>query len=301
MSELIENYISDLALMVRVADSGGFSAAAKLTDIPQATISRRIAMLEERLNVRLFDRTTRAVALTEPGKRAYAHAKLMVQRGEAATTELDSMNLEPSGHLKIACPVVLGQAFIGDIAARFMEKYTSVEVKIYMTTREVNIIEEGFDIAFKIGPLKDSNLALTRLTPAKRGLYATRDYLTNSPAIEHPEDLERHRILKLSHSLGFANIALVREGHTKEIKLKVLMASNDVQPIKAAVSKGIGIGMLPRFSVTDEVAAGDLVEVLPDWKLPEVNVSALTPSHRGTLPCVRAFLNLTKQILRENS
>ena len=123
MNGLVDPLLSDLALLVRVSDSGGFTAAAKLTKIPQATVSRRIAMLEQSLQVRLFDRTTRRVALTPAGQQVYRHAKLMLEQGEAAASSLRALQERPSGTLRVTCPIVLGQVYGGYLAAVYPGEY----------------------------------------------------------------------------------------------------------------------------------------------------------------------------------
>lgn len=301
MNGSIDQMIADLALVVRVADAGGFTAAAKLIGIPQATISRRIALLENKVGVRLFDRNTRSISLTAAGRRAYEHSKLMVQQAEVVAYGLKDLRESLAGDLKIASPVVLGQAYIGDVAACFMEVNPRVEVKLYLTTRDIDIIDEGFDIVFKIGKLPDSGLALTRLPAAKRGLYVTPEYCDT---VKHPlelDDLVSHNLLTLGTKLDSSEVIFVRGDEVQNLKLKPRLVCNDVQALKSATLRNLGVGMLPRFSVTNEIADGTLVELLPEWRPRDVEVSAVTPSHLGALPSVTAFLKLTKQRLKEST
>jgi len=298
MNDLFDSLLSDLALFVRVADNAGFSAAARITGIPQATVSRRIAELEKRLEVRLFDRTTRTVALTEPGRRMYEHAKLMVEQGEAAVSTLHAMQAHPSGVLRVTSPVVLGQAVVQHIVADYLATFPEVSIKLELTGRRVDIIEEGFDIAIRVGDLPDSGLALTRLGEATSGLYASPTYLETSEAIETPEQLQSHPVLLPGVWSDRAQINLTKIDHNVDLDVVPRMVCNDVQPILLATLQGMGVSQLPAFTAQAALKSRQLVPVLPEWKLPTTQINGLTPAYRGTLPAVREFILLAKKQLR---
>lgn len=298
MDGLVDPLLSDLALLVRVSDSGGFTAAAQLTKVPQATISRRIAMLEETLQVRLFDRTTRRVALTPAGQQAYRHAKLMLEQGEAAAASLRALQDRPSGTLRVTCPIVLGQAFVDDIAAEFMTAHPEVRIRMELTGRRIDLIEEGFDIAIRVGRLPDSNLAVTRLASARTGLYASPNYVQSYPPIEAPPDLQAHDVLIYAGSLDPRSLTLSRDEISETVSAPVRMACNDPLPVLTAARRSLGIAELPRFVATGDVASGTLVELLTDWRMAETEINALTPSFRGALPVVREFRDLARKMLR---
>lgn len=298
MNGLVDPLLSDLALLVRVSDSGGFTAAAKLTKIPQATVSRRIAMLEQSLQVRLFDRTTRRVALTPAGQQVYRHAKLMLEQGEAAASSLRALQERPSGTLRVTCPIVLGQAFVDDIAAEFMAAHPDVRIRIELTGRRVDLVEEGFDIAIRVGKLPDSNLAVTRLASARTGLFASPAYVENHRPIEKPADLCSHEVLIYAGSLDPRTLTLSQNGIGETVSAPVRMACNDPLPVLTAARRSLGIAELPRFVATTDVANGTLVELLAEWRMAETEINALTPSFRGTLPVVREFRDLARKMLR---
>lgn len=300
MNGLIDAMLSDLALFVRVSDSGGFTAAAKLTRIPQTTVSRRIAVLEDKLQARLLDRTTRRVALTPAGQQVYEHSKRMLEQGEAAAASLEAMQARPKGMLRLTCPVILGQAFVGDIAAQFMALNADVRIKLELTGRRVDMVEEGFDIAIRVGRLPDSSLAVTKLTTARTGLYASPDYLANHGPITAPSNLAAHPMLVFGSSSDARHIVL-RKGDTSEtVAAQVRMTCNDPIPPLTAAKRSLGIVELPQFVATFDVVRGTLIELLPDWRMTETEINALTPSYRGTLPAVREFLDLAKHQLRSS-
>lgn len=299
MSELIDDALTDLALLVRVADNGGFTAAARLTGIPQATVSRRIALLEKRFGTQLLHRTTRRVSLTQAGQRIYDYARLMLDQAEAAAAAVAALQSEPTGALRIVAPVILGQVFIGDIVADFMARYPKVSVKLELTGRQVDIVEESVDIAIRVGRVRDSALRLNHLGSASTGLYAAPQYLSASPEILNPADLSSHPVLSIGLSLDPKPLTLRCSNQLEVIPLQARMACNDTIPLKKAAIAGLGIAILPRFSVADELVSGELVEVLPEWKTPTATVSALTLSSRGALPIVRLFLEAMQHQLQE--
>jgi DNA-binding transcriptional LysR family regulator len=298
MNDLIDPLLTDLALLVRVADAGGFTAAAQLTKIPQATVSRRIAALELKLDARLLDRTTRTVALKEPGRRVYEHAKRMLEQGEAASAALRAMQAAPTGSLRVTCTVMLGQAFVKDIVTEYMETYPEVSVKLELTGRRVDIIEEGFDVAIRIGKIPDSGLAITSLGQARSGLFASPAYLETAETITRPLDLAKHPFLSNGVSLENRALTFDRDGVVEKVEVTPRMACNDAQPILAATLKGLGVGRVPTFVAARDVEAGTLVRVLDGWSLPPTTLSGLTPSYRGTLPAVSQFLALAKERLK---
>jgi DNA-binding transcriptional LysR family regulator len=299
MNGLIDDRLTDLALLVRVHETGGFTAASRTTGHPQATVSRRISQLEARLGVRLLNRTTRSVALTDAGQRVYELARAMLDQAEVISSVTQGLLAEPSGNLRVVAPVILGQAFVGDVMAEFMTLHRKVLVKLELTSRRIDLIEGGFDIAIQIGRTADSSLALTGLGTVRTGLFASPAYLHESASITEPSDLLHHDVFSIGLSLSKGVLRFQLGDRQEIVSPRKRMASNDVQPLLAAASSGIGIAVLPTFTGRKSVENGTLQEVLPAWRMPAVNVSALTPSTRGALPSVREFLVLMKRRLAE--
>ncbi|WP_299589546.1 LysR family transcriptional regulator [uncultured Tateyamaria sp.] len=299
MNELIDASLSDLALLVRVKDNGGFSAAARITKIPQPTVSRRIATLEERVGVRLFNRTTRSVVLTEAGERVYLHAKQMLEQAEAVATALEEMNARPSGTLRLTCPVIIGQCLINEVLAQYIATYPEVRIKLEATARRVDLIEEGYDIAIRVGELPDSGLAMTPLGAAETAFFATPDYLAKATPIKGPNDLPAHPLFLFSGTLEPSVLQFSRADKKMTAELTPRFACNDVTPILNTTLRNSGLAQLPRFAVQRELSTGALVDVLPHWRLPPADINALTPSFRGSSPAVKAFLAMAKEGVRD--
>jgi len=299
MDELIDTSLADLALLVRVKDSGGFSAAARLTKTPQPTVSRRIAGLEDRVGVRLFNRTTRSVVLTDAGERVYLHAKQMLEQAEAIATALEEANARPAGTLRLTCPVIVGQCLISEVLTQYIAAYPEVRVKLEATARRVDLIEEGYDIAIRVGELPDSGMALTRLGLATTAFFATPDYIAAASPIRAPTDLGAHPVFLFAGSLDPTRIKFSNASEHTVIDLTPRFACNDVNPILNAALQHLGIAQLPKFAVQSELRTGRLVELLSDWQLPKTEINALTPSFRGSSPAVKAFLALAKTGVNE--
>lgn len=298
MNGLIDYHIADLLLLVRVADASGFTAAARVTGYPQATISRRIAQLEKQLGVRLLDRSTRRVALTDAGHRVCEHARLMLDQAEVIRSVAHELQAEPSGTLRIVSPVVLGQAFVGQVVAQFMALHSKVKVKLELSSRNMDLIDEGFDVAIRIGRVPDSSLAMHHIGTVRTALFATPAYIARAPAIAEPEDLTDHPMLMLGLSLTDSTLNFVSGQRRQSVAPSKQLTSNDVQPLLAAARASVGIAVLPSFMVSTSVPEYGLLEVLPAWSMPDIAVSALTPSTRGNLPAVIQLLALLKKTVQ---
>lgn len=291
MSELIDNYLDDLALFVRVVETGGFSAAFRLTGTPQGTISRRIAALEKHLGLTLINRTTRSIELTEPGRRVYEHARLMLDQAEAATHTLEKMQSEPVGELRVSAPIIIGQHFVSDALGIFMARYPKVLVNVEWTTRSIHPMEDGVDVAIKIGQLPDSGLVRTRLGHTHRALF-TAPELALSDAITHPADLAQHSVFSLGNHLDDTTLTFRFGERTESVSVSRAMASNDVAPLVAASRARGGVAVLPDFA-----APPGWIRLLPDWEMPSIEINAVSLPTRGALPRLRAFL----EVLREEA
>jgi DNA-binding transcriptional LysR family regulator len=298
MSKLIDGQLVDLALFVRIVDFGGFTAAARASGVPQATISRRLAQLEKSFGVRLLDRTTRRVKLTAAGLRVYESARLMVDQAEAASAAANALKSEPSGALRIIAPVILGRYFIGDILAEFLSDHPKVNAKLELSGRSVDLVEEGFDIAIRIGGSPDSSLSQFHLGKTHTGLYVSPSYLV-SRQLDRPEQLAAHPIMAPGSVLGKSELKLSRNGLTEKVAVTLRFVCTDAQPLLAAAERGLGVAVLPRFKGDAAAKTGAVVRILADWELPETIINALTPSSRGSLPAVRLFLEHAKQRLTE--
>ncbi len=287
MDELIDLGLDDLALFARVVEAGGFTAAARRTGTPQATISRRIAQLEARFGLPLLIRTTRRIALTEVGRRVYDHAQLMLEQAAAALTAAAEMAREPAGRLKVSAPVILGQAFISGILADFLTEHPKVNICLEWTTRLVDPLEDDVDVAIRVGQSPHPALSVTSLGSTRTRVYASPGWSGSEPTC--PADLTTLAMFGIGRSLEAGEVTFTRGGEVATVNIPRRMMANDVQPVIAAAARTGGLAFLPDF-----VAPEGWRELLTDWRTREQEITVLTAASRGALPKVRLFLDALK-------
>lgn len=292
MYGLIDNQVGDLALYAKVVEAGGFTAASRITGVPQATISRRIAELEDRLDVRLLERTTRKVSVTQVGRKIYEHARRIVEEVESAGAVATSLKDEPSGLIRMTAPVVLGQHLLAPAIASFLKEYPKVSVQVELTGRRVDLVEEGFDLAIRVGELDASSLIRTRLTKANAAYFANNDI---SEKVISPSDIESVPWLHAGMNAGTATWDVLHaQTHARihQASKEPTLVSSDVEILVESAKAGLGIAILPEFA-----APNSLNRVLPGTVAKQVEINALVVSHKSILPSVRSFIDHLKNSL----
>lgn len=258
-----------MRLFIRVADTGSFSKAAADLDIGQPTVSRRIQDLEAQLGADLFLRTTRALSLTEAGEKFYIRARGILEAFESAEAEVRGLDNEPYGQLRITVPHSLSRVVIAPALASFMRRYPDLSIDVISDDRYTDIVQEGIDLAFRLGELADSSLMAKRIAVTPRSLWASPIYAAQMSAIETPEDLPALDALHLRQkSTIHANWALTHMTKGNRVELRVdgrFRASSGDMLIQAA-QDGLGYILAPDWLVCEKVRSGDLVRLLPDWE-----------------------------------
>ncbi len=289
MNELIVAHFADFALFARVVEAGGFTAASRATGVPQTTISRRIAHLESTLQLRLLERSTRRVVTTDTGLKIYQYCRRALDEIEGARSYAGSLLEEPTGLVRITAPIVFGQRVLAGLVAEFLSQYPKVHLQVELTGRQLDLIEEGFDIAIHVGRPEISSLVKVPLVKACAAYYAA-PHLARS--ITSPEQLFAAPWLAPGSLAGQAKWRLVdsitlreQHSHKKEVRLK----SSDMETLVACAKNGLGVAILPEFA-----APAELARVLPQYVASEVEVNALVVSRRSMMPAVRAFLDFLK-------
>ncbi|MDX1576058.1 MAG: LysR family transcriptional regulator [Kiloniellales bacterium] len=281
-----------MALFARVVEAGGFSAAARELGLSKASVSKRIARLEDRLGARLLNRTTRRLSLSEAGEAFYAGCRRMVLEAEAAEQAVTHLAAAPRGTLRVNAPMSFGQIHLAPALNAFLERYPELAVDLVLDDREVNLVQDGFDVGVRIKPLQDSSLIARRLAPSRALICAAPAYLAAHGAPQRPEDLTRHSCLLYSYQ-SEPGVWLLR-GPEGERRVRVsgrLRANNGEALLEAAVA-GLGITRLPSFIIGEEVRAGRLQPLLTDWTPGNpVAVHAIYPAGRNLSPKVRVFVD----------
>ena len=286
--------LNDLLYFAQVVDHGGFAPAGRALGLPKSKLSRRIALLEQRLGVRLLQRSTRRFSVTDVGQTVYAHCKAMLAEAEAATEAVALSRSEPRGVVRFTCPVALLQVRVGAMVADFLAQCPHVAVQVTPLNRPVDVIAEGYDFAIRVRPmpLQDSDLVLKKLTTRKQCLVASPALLERSGTPAVPADLARIPSLDLGPAAQEHVWQLEGpDGAQASIRHEPRLVTDDMNTLRFAALAGVGVTCLPRMMVDAEIRAGRLVLLLPDWPPPPHLVHAVLPSKRFVLPSVRALVD----------
>lgn len=286
--------LNDLYLFALVVDHGSFTAASRVAGLTTSRVSRRIANLEGRLGVRLLHRTTRKLALTPIGEQYYQHCRTIVSEAEAAAEVVEQVQAVPRGRVRVTCPALTAQSELGPIITEFMQRYPEVQLSLLATDRMVNLIDEGIDVAirFRIQPLEDSSLVARTLGQSRTYLVAQPAFLDRHGRPEQPGDLARLASMgKSRHDTGYAWNLTNAAGETAVVPYRPRLDSTDWLVLRQAVLDGLGISALPDELCQQDLEAGRLEVVLPDWHLPGDSLHIVYISRRGLIPAVRTFID----------
>ncbi|MBC5785483.1 LysR family transcriptional regulator [Ramlibacter sp. USB13] len=286
--------LNDMLFFAEVVDRGGFAAAGRALDLPKSKLSRRVAELEARLGVRLLQRTTRRLSLTQAGEVYHRHCVAMREQAEAAEEAVAQVHNEPRGTVRVTCPVTLAQTTIGPLLPRFLAAHPQVRIDMQVSNRVVDLVQEGVDVALRVrSSLDDSGtLVIKNLGPTHGVLVASPQLLQRFGQPEGPDDLRNLPTVAMSAADGRATWRLHGpRGAQHELAHHPVYTADDLFTLKYAVLHGTGMCVLPDYLCTEELRRGDLVPVLPGWEPPESKVLAVFPSRRGMVPAVRRFLD----------
>jgi DNA-binding transcriptional LysR family regulator len=286
--------LNDLYYFVQVVDHRGFAPAGRALGEPKSKLSRRITLLEERLGVRLIQRSTRHFLTTEIGQNYYAHCKAMLVEADAAQAAVEKTRSEPSGIVRITCPVALLHARVSAMLAGFMAQYPQVVVHLEATNRRVDLIAEGVDVAIRARPMpiEDSDLMMRVLAQSGHALVASPNVAEKVGTIRVPADLS---------TLPSLDLGPPRQDHVWKLEgpdgaqaivhHRPRLVTDDMIALRGAAIAGVGVVLLPLLMVSDEIRNGQLAHLLPSWAPKRYLVHAVYPSKRGLLPSVRTLLD----------
>lgn len=294
--------LNDLRFFAAVVEHGGFSAAARALGAPKSRLSKRVALLEERLGVRLLQRTTRRFAITEVGERFYAHCRAMLEEAQAAQDAVDELRAEPRGIVRASCPVSFSQTVLAHVLPEFLAQYPKVQVRIVASNRRVDVINEGFDVAIRVRTKIDTDAALVlRSFGQSRVLLAANPkFLDEHGRPETPEQLESLPLLSQYEHDGAQVLELFDANGAKvSVEMRARMICGEFNVLYEAARRGMGVTALPEFVCAPAILRGELEVVLPAWSMPQGMAHFVYPSRRGLLPSVRAFVDFLAERLPE--
>ena len=286
---LADMALQDMAVFVEVARALNFTRASKLSGMPVATLSRRIALLEKRVGVRLFERSTRRLVLTEPGKRYLERCERIVQDAVAAHEVLKEAAERLTGHLRLSMPVEFGLTLIAPIIDEFARQYPDITVDADLTSRPANFVDENVDVSIRLGEVRDQSLVVRRLGSAARLLYASPSYLAKRGEPRNPKDLGAHQCILQSYMAEPGVWRLVSGKKTLDVDVHGRFSTNNVSMTLKFAEQGHGIAALSPPIARAAYDAGAVRQVLREWSFPPMPVHAVMTS-RLVPARVRAFV-----------
>lgn len=282
--------LNEVAIFARVVREESFTKAARALGLPKSTVSERVSRLEERLGVRLLERTTRHVRPTPAGAAYYERAARVVAEIEEANAAITDIHRSPKGLLRIGSPLLFGHAFLGDFVAEFLVRHPEVEVELIVGDRRFDVVEEGLDLAIHvIGPI-EASLVARKLGSADKLCVASPSYLAQHGAPKVPKDLLDHSCI-VSTSDRRANWIFSNEGRSESISIQGRYSVNSVQLALTAALRGAGIAVLPAFFSAGALRAGHLSLVLEEWNLGHSDIHVVYPGNRHLSARVRLFVD----------
>jgi len=276
-----------------VVEHKSFRAAARALGIPKSTVSQRVAHLEEQLGVRLLARTTRSVTLTDIGASYEREVSPAIAALHAAELAVHNLKAHPSGRVRLSAPVELGQAILGELLGKYTRLYPEVRLEVDLSDRVVQLVEEGYDVALRVGPLSDSGLVARPWgTPQHLGVYGSVNYLRKARAPELPRDVVRHRCLLMSGTQGFGRWDFRHGRKTEIVNVEPFLAVNSYVVLSELVVQGVGLARLPLRYAGPLLAQKLVREVLAPFAPAPRPTYVVYPSARHLAPAVRALVDL---------
>jgi DNA-binding transcriptional LysR family regulator len=270
--------------------------------VPKSRLSKRVAQLEERLGVRLLQRTTRRFVVTEVGERFYAHCRAVLEEAQAAQDAVDELRAEPRGVVRLSCPVSLTQTVLAHVLPDFLALYPKMQVRVVSSDRRVDVIGEGYDLAIRVRTKldTDANLVVRSFGQSRTLLVASPSLLNTLGRPVKPEELAKLPGLSMREHEGAQVWELIgATGQQVNVEMQARLITGDFAVLLEAARRGMGVTLLPDFVCAPAITRGDLEVVLPDWSVPEGIMHFVYPSRRGMLPGVRALVDFLAERLPE--
>ena len=291
--------LNDMLLFAEVAERGSFTGASEAMGVPKSRVSRRVAALEAQLGVRLLQRSTRRLALTEVGQDYLQHVLEMRDAAQSAQLAVAQVKAEPTGTVRVTCPVHPAQALVGPTLTKFLLANPKVHVEMEVTNRAVDLLAEGVDVALRVrSELSEaSQLVVKRLGQTSSWVVASPAQLARQGVPQRPEDLVPMDVLSLGGQKGMARFKLQGpKDEQADVRMRARYIVDDFDCLLDACAAGLGLCAIPDYLCKPGLASGQLQRVLPDWQLSPGIFHAVFPSRRGMVPAVRALLDALADI-----
>lgn len=288
--------LNDIAVFVQVVESGSFTAAAERLGLSRSVVSKYITRLEGRLGARLLNRTTRRLSLTETGHVFFHRSQRGLLEIEEAEAEVSRLQGAPRGKLRINSPMSFGILHIAPLLPEFLERYPDLSLEMNLDDRQVDLVEEGFDLAIRIAELPESSLIARRLAPCRHVVCATPAYLERHGTPQKPRDLQQHNAITFRYQPTPDEWHFVsRQGEVSRVQVGGSLQMNNSLALREALLHDVGLTLIPTFIVGEDLRENRLRAVLTDYRTLEPSIYAVYPHRRHLSPKVRAFIDFLVQ------
>ncbi len=286
-------------IFVKVVQSGGFSAAARLLKMPVSTVSTKVSQLERHLGSSLLVRTTRKLQLTDIGSRFYQHALNACNELQAAEASTHEEQEEVSGLIRLTGPIEMGATSLTDVIASFLKKYPKTQFELLLTDRIVDLVGEGLDLALRVGEMTDSSLMAKKIGFTGLQIYASPSYLKKFDEPKKPKDLEEHHCLNFEgFEDGIWHLKAMGKSAVK-VRVKGAVSSNNLNSLHRLAVSGVGIILLPSFLCVEDVSQGRLKQILKDYNADQLPIYLVYPNQKFIPKRVRVFMDFVSENLKD--
>lgn len=283
--------LQGMQLFTRVVEAGSFTAGAEQMGISRALASKLIQNLEDSLGVRLLNRTTRRISLTDPGKNYYQRVSELLAQLAEAEAEAAELQIEPRGRMRVSAPISFSVLHLAPALSEFQRRYPRLELELDLNDRVVDLVDEGFDLAIRIGRLADSSLVARRIAPACLVLLASPAYLERAGTPTRPEELSNHEFLIYTLASRRDELVFERGEEKAAVRIRGNLLVNNGDYIAAATIEGNGISLLPTFIAAPHLKAGTLVPILREWSVPPIAIHAVYAQTRALPAKTRVLID----------
>jgi len=294
--------LNAMKLYCQIIETGQLSTAADQLNLSKGAVSKQLAKLEAHLGGRLLNRTTRRLTPTEAGIAFYERAKLILESVEEAECVVTGLTAEPRGTLKINAPMSFGASYLGSLLAKYQAKYPQIDINISLHDRQIDMVDEGYDLVLRIAALEDSSLIVRKLAPCHIEICASPTYLEKHGEPKTPDELKNHQCLLYTYNDSAKFWALQDSaGVTKNFTVNGPLLANNGNLICDAMLNGMGIAILPTFIAGEAIREGKAITILNDWKQKPSDISLLYPSSKHLSAKVRAFVDMAVEHFKDKS
>ncbi|KMT64985.1 LysR family transcriptional regulator [Catenovulum maritimum] len=288
--------IDGLKTVIAVVETGSFTAASERLAISKALVSKYIGEIEDKLDIRLFNRTTRKISLTEAGSNYYQHAVQLVEKYDAMVDDVVGEQASPKGLLRVSAPVTFGERWLASHIPEFSQMYPDLNLELVLNNRPVDMLEEGIDVRIKIGTVEDSNMIARHINDVAVLMCASPKYLKQHGVPVKPEDLHQHQcIIDTNFRVGRFWPLTSEQGHQVTIEVVSKLACNSPQAIANIAKAGGGIAFITHHAIADELNSGELIQVLPEYKSLTFGIYAMYPHRKHVSRKVKCFVEFMQQ------